>query len=540
LLALASKGFIIDGVCGGKGRCGKCKVKISPSPELTLKDKVFLSSDEQDNGWRLACQHKSSVDAEIELKEISFVPKKLNFSIIPSNVSDAVIWDIDSFDKVPISVLQDFSWLKGEKVKFITGFDGLPRIIVKTSEPVWGLALDLGTISLGGVLYNLENVKENYKFSVINPQITLGADVLTRLTYVMERGKAGFKLLRKLLHKGVKDLIGKLLGKIKKTSTIARIAIVANPVITYFFLGLNPLGLLDVNPTIFLNSPLITNAAELGLTYLPAYTSCVILPPCASFLGGDVLAGILSTKIYKRKSYSLLVDLGANAEIVLGNEERLLSVSAAAGPAFEGWALEVGTTACEGSIYNVKLTQQGEVICKTLGNIKPRSICGAGVISLVAELLKNKLINKDGRFSIPSSSIWNKCFRENKFFITPEVYLSQKDLRAIQLAKGAIRGGIEILLKERNVTPAEIKRIYLVGNLGASLKLDELICLGMLPESISGEVIYSESSALEGAILCSQSNSSLDEVKKIIKSLDYISLSTRSDFIKTFVQNLNF
>jgi uncharacterized 2Fe-2S/4Fe-4S cluster protein (DUF4445 family) len=391
--------------CGGHGRCQGCKVKVL-SGDLPLNEaqRNRLTARDIAEGWRLACQGRADQDLVLELAQW-----------------DAAILADDSV----------FEFTPGEG---------------------WGIAVDIGTTTLVAQLLDLRTGRVGGVRTALNAQAEHGADIMSRVQFAMADGER--LLTRKIRAQIGRMIAGLLTGKPEAQAGLRRIVLVGNTVMHHLFGGINvePLSSYPFTPT---EDGMQVFAAH-DLDWPIAGNPAVRFLPClGGFVGSDVLAGVMATRLHESPKLVSLIDLGTNGEIVLGNRDRLLCASTAAGPAFEGARISMGMRAATGAIAEV-FPEQGRMQCRVLGHGPPRGICGSGLVDAVAVGLDLGWIESRGRLANGQKSL----------SIMPPVVLTQSDIRELQLAKGAIAAGIRILLAEWGASIAEVDQVYLAGAFG--------------------------------------------------------------------------
>ncbi len=382
--------------CGGRGRCKGCKIKVlAGSLPISETEKEKLTVGELAEGWRLACRGRAEGDLKIELEQ----------------------WEA--------AILSDNS------VFAFTPQDGL------------GIAVDLGTTTLVAQLVDLRTGHVLAVRTALNAQAKHGADIMSRVEFAV--AGSGQRALEELVRKQIGRLIQELLAK-TSPADLKSVVLVGNTVMHHLFCGisLEPLSHYPFEP----QSPGLQmfRPADLGWD-LPGSTAVRFLPCLGSFVGSDILAGILATKLHEGESLAALIDLGTNGEIVVGNRERMLCASTAAGPAFEGARISMGMRAATGAISEVH-AQGGKLHCHVLGNGRPRGLCGSGLVDAVSAALDLGWIKFTGRLAEGDS-----------LMLAPPVSLNQWDVRELQLAKGAIAAGLRILLQQWGAPRDDLTRI---------------------------------------------------------------------------------
>jgi uncharacterized 2Fe-2S/4Fe-4S cluster protein (DUF4445 family) len=426
-----------------------------------------------------------------------------------------------------------------------------------TAKKSYGIAFDIGTTTVVGYLIDLGSGEELSAIAKTNPQVIHGDDVISRIGFA-QQPKGGLEKLQKEAVNTLNEIIRETTQKAKiDKCNIYEAVIVGNTCMHHLFLGLNPINLAS-SPYI----PIIKESLSLkvkdipGLSLNPA-ANIYMLPNISAFVGADILAGILSTSMWREDKTILLVDLGTNGEVVLGSKGEFWACSAAAGPAFEGSRISSGMRAAEGAIDKVKIDNKF-ITYKVIEDGKVRGICGSGLIDLIAELLKLGLINKSGKFidreegnSELSEEIRKRIIKEqkgNKFLLVKgketenekPIYLTQRDIREVQLAKAAIFAGIKILLKEVNIPLRDIQEIFLAGAFGNFIDKKSAIRIGLLPNLSLKKIESVGNAAGRGAeiTLCSKKMREVSE--EISKKVKYVELSSRPDFQEEFIKAMIF
>jgi len=464
--------FGVEFPCGGSGSCGKCKVKLiqgeilsDPEHKRQLKE-LGLGPD-----WRLACKSFAEGDLVLEVGQY-----------------EAMIQADET--------LFSFEARKG-----------------------FGVAVDLGTTTLVAQLVDLSNAKVLAVETALNPQRRWGSDLISRLESALA-GKT--PELTRLIREEIGQMLLKLIGG--KEISIDRIVIVGNTVMQHFFAAA------DIRPLSFypFESPDL-DALRFSASELEWAIDCeqiCFYPSIASFVGSDILAGIHATGMWRRKEYSVLVDLGTNGEIVVGNSERLLCASTAAGPAFEGAKISMGMLATTGAISSV--TDDGEgILCKVIGNVPAKGICGSGLIDAVAVLLEIGMLGDFGEIISGDSQL----------ALTTDVTLTAKDIQEFQLAKAAVAAGLEILMRRLGLASEEVSSVYIAGAFGNYINLEKMLRTGMMAFPLDR---YRKlgNSALIGAKMFLFSEMNVAE--EILALISHVNLESEPDFQDIFVDKLNF
>lgn len=402
--------------CGGWGKCKGCRVKVLRGElDVTLADEQRLGAALIAEGWRLACQAKVRGDLVLELAQ----------------------WEA--------SILSD------ETAFAFTPREGL------------GVAVDLGTTTVAAQLLDLRTGNVLAVRTALNSQARHGADLVTRLEFALREGVAP---LSSLVREQIASMIREMLEARTDAGSLRDVVLVGNSVMHHLFCGL------DITPLAFDPFELregglqVFSPGELGWDLAPG-ASVRFLPCLGSFVGSDLLAGILATNLHESAEPVALVDLGTNGEIVLGNRDRILCCSTAAGPAFEGARISMGMRAATGAISAVAV-QDGQLKCQVIGGERPRGLCGSGLVDAVAACLELGSVLPSGRMMSPGVTL------------SGPVVLSPGDVRELQLAKGSIAAGIELLCERWGITLDDLQAVHLAGAFGNYINRTSARRIGLL------------------------------------------------------------
>jgi uncharacterized 2Fe-2S/4Fe-4S cluster protein (DUF4445 family) len=419
-----------------------------------------------------------------------------------------------------------------------------------TTEHNYGICVDIGTTTIVIELINLNTGKSLGTKSNYNKQKVCGEDVLSRIMYAEEHG---IDKLQNLVIENINYLIHELLESVKdkgieiKKDEILNIVLAGNTTMTHMFLGLDPIYIRREPYIPVLNTVPAIKASELNLDINPeAVVYC--LPNRASWVGGDITGDILASNLHQQKELSLLIDVGTNGEVVLGNSEWMMACSCSAGPAFEGGEVQFGINASVGAIEKVQLTEELDVKYKTIDNAPPKGICGSGLIDTLAELFTHKVIDRNGQFkSIKTPRL--KIVEGEKVFIiayAPEtgfdhkidIYITETDIKNILRTKAAVFAAGYVLLRLLGYTFNDVKNIFIAGGFGNYLDTKKAIMLGLLPDVPMKKFKFIGNGSLAGAYLVLLSQEKLAEAEKIYQKLTYMELSVRNDFYNEFVSSI--
>jgi len=576
-------GVGIRSECGGTGTCGKCRVIIRNSnavSRVTEAERKHLSRSEIDNGYRLACQTKILRNVTVMIppesrlehrkiqvlgleKKVELNPSVKKFHLLlpkptlsdikpdlerligflPQQTSSLEI-DYEILKELP-NTLRDANWNVT-----VTIWNNCRIVAVEpgdTSSDLFGFAIDIGTSKIVGHLVDLTSGKTVAIGSIENPQIIHGEDVMTRITFATTNN-ANLETLQKLVIDGINSVLHEVCEKARvNPSKVYEVVAVGNTAMHHFFLGIQPKYVALSPYTPALKRPISLVAKELNIK-VNRGGILTILPLIAGFVGSDAVADILATGIHESEELSLLVDIGTNTEVFLGNKDDLLCCSCASGPAFEGAHIKHGMKAVTGAIERVRIDSDLEVEYETIGNVKPSGLCGSAVIDVVAEILENGVIDQHGRFN---SNIKTKRIRKNnnetEFIVVwgnetatgKEITVTQKDIREIQLAKAAIYTGCSLLMKRKNLKERDIDRVFIAGAFGNYINPENAKVIGLIPDMPTKKIKFVGNTAVTGAKMALISKEIREKAELISKKVHYLELANDPDFNKEFIKALS-
>lgn len=449
--------------CAGQGICGNCRVEL-------LQGDIALTEAHQQ-----ALQNKKINNPSIRLACLS-------------RVTGDITVRITQFSHIILADQSDFTFTPGQG---------------------YGIAVDLGSTTIVSQLLNLENGKIEGVETALNPQSAYGADLISRIGFAMASPENAL-----LLNSVIRTAIGRQIENLHRRHPVGlqKICIVGNTVMHHLFCGL------DVTPLSAypFSSP---HCGEYRFTprelnwQIPTDVEICFLPNIGGFVGSDILAGIKATRMYEKEKYQLLIDLGTNGEIALGNRHGILCASTAAGPAFEGTNITQGIRATEGAIAGVRY-DNGRIAARIIGNEKARGICGSGLIDAIEAFLEAGEIDATGNFTTDKS----------RLHIADDVYLYPQDIREFQLAKAALAAGIQLLTNRLKITHHDIEHVFIAGGFGHYIHLGHAIRLGLL-EFEENRIIRLSNSALTGAKMALfESDNCLHDVLHLTEPLSLESL----------------
>ena len=505
--ALLREGYYVSAVCGGKGRCGKCKIRVlTEQAPVSGEDEKFFSEEELAQGWRLSCMLYPT-----EALTVSFtLDDESDFEVVSAHGGQ-------SFGAASKGVAKRSEINTGQE-KFRNG--------------TYEIAIDIGTTTLAFQLWDKATGAIFGTVTAVNSQRKYGADVVSRMQASIDGKK---EVLQESIRQDLQNGIRKLLEECcVNMSQLSRIVIGCNTTMGHLLLGYdcNSLGTYPFAPV---NIELVKGNLQRILD-MDGDAEVVVLPGISTYVGGDIVAGLYACDFDKSEDICLLVDLGTNGEMALGNADRRLVTSTAAGPEFEGGNISWGMGSVTGAVCSVKL-EDAKVQVRTIGDKTPIGICGTGVVETVAELLRGGLLDETG--------LLEEDFFDDGFPLakTPEgktIVLTQKDIRELQLAKAAVRAGVETLLLRYGVQKEQVKRIYLAGGFGYRLDTEKAIAIGMLPEEFGDRIQAVGNSCLAGVVKYLQEESGADTLQRLVRISKEINLSMDCDFNENYMEAMMF
>ncbi len=557
-------GIVIDTPCGGTGTCGKCLVQvISGSAEISLSDRKFLSGDELAEGYRLSCMLKLSCDMVVRIpsetrlhaqkilaygeeKEFRVNPtvEKVYLELTPPTL-DNQISDFENLkEKVfrsqgqtmyaSLKAIQELPHImRASNFKITAILDDGELIGIEpqdTSNECYGMCFDIGTTTVVGAIVDLKTGREVAVSSRMNEQVIYGDDIIFRINLTINN-KDGLSKLHNKVIEVINTIIEEATGQAGiSRSRIYSMTAVGNTTMQHLLLKIPPQFIASAPYIPVVKELVKVKAHDLGIGVHPN-ANMRVLPNISAFVGSDSVGVILASRLHKSDDIRLAIDIGTNGEIMLGSKKRLLASSTAAGPAFEGIHIRHGMRASLGAIESVHITD-GNVRLGIIGGGTPLGICGSGVVDAISEMLKEHIIDETGRMKDMSFSLYRDGHRD--------ITITQKDAREIQVAKGAMQAGIEILKKELGIKNESISEILLAGAFGNYIKKESALRLGLIP-SIGLENVRSiGNAAFVGSKMALCSKDALQESIEIAKKVEHIELSGRSDFQEEFANAMLF
>ncbi len=597
ILELAKKANVpIDAPCSGNVSCGKCKVKLIDG-SVTSSLTRHLSQAEWNEGYRLACNSRVCADCTIEVPDIarayqsrmkiadlsSYSEVKL-FNDIQKGIEDAGIKfesdmklinvklnapDLDDtmpdnerleralkeitgmkMVYIPFEVLLKLPLFMREhnfEFKCVTQtYKNLLTVVdlVDMSEDkIYGVAIDIGTTSVSGILVDVLTGKILAKASTGNGQIRYGADVINRI--IQQSKEGGVERLREAVcDETIIPMLKNMCQSVDvAVSSISRMCVAANTTMEHLFLGIpaENVRLEPFVPTFFEYKTLFAKELKLGIN---PNARVIMAPNIGSYVGGDITAGTLASLIWTKPEFSIFIDLGTNGEIVFGNNDFFMSCACSAGPAFEGGDISCGMRASDGAIEKVSIDKETmEPTFSVIGDTKPVGICGSGIIDVIAELFRTGIINSKGKFVREGKRILHDehgmgsyvlAFKEDAGSVK-DVVINDVDIDNFIRAKGAIFSAIRCMLSQLELDVDVIQNVYVAGGIGSGINMENAIMIGMLPDVPLEKYKYIGNSSLVGAFCMLTSKDAYAKVFEMARNMTYVELSNQSDYMGEFV-----
>ncbi len=578
--AAARAGIVINTPCGGAGRCGKCRVKfISPRPEHTDADKEIFSPTQISQGWRLACCNSIDGDCVIEVPESSRLVDSHKIQVASANGTaneivpslSKVFFELDSPTmadnsadvarlqsrigkcKLTLEQLKLLPGLLRENSFKATAVLAQERLIDiepgDTTGKCYGIACDIGTTTLAACLHELCSGNELAVVSRMNPQISFGDDVLSRIRH-SESCDGCLAQMQKAIVDEINDMIAELCGiAAVNAENIYEIAFAGNTTMEHVLCGIDPSGLGQVPFVPAYSRALILNASDLNVS-INRFGLVYVFPIIGGFVGGDTVAGILAVDMMHQPSPAIMIDIGTNGEIVLLKDGRLSAASTAAGPAFEGAGISCGMRATAGAIEKIKL--ESDCVFSVIGNCAATGICGSALIDLAAEMLRLKILSASGKINPPDqlcgtvpAAIRDRLLKgknnQYSFNVAENILVTQEDIRKLQLAVGAIRAGVSIMLKQAGLKAFDLKKVLIAGGFGSFIRRDNAQRIGLLPAGVDhSKISYVGNTSLAGAKISLLSANARKRGEQLAEKVEHIELSLDSDFQNEFVSAMIF
>ncbi len=583
--AARKAGVFIKNLCGGQGICGQCRIQIiSGNFEIEDKTKAFFSKEEIEKGYVLACQTKIHDNLEVLIppetrmegakiltgeaikaakRETNPIVKKIFLDMPEPTIED----NVSDLTRISRQLRKETGWHgydislsclrkldttlreSGFKItvsigKHKNGYKLLNIEQGDTTNLHYGVAVDVGTTTVVAQLVEMNTGRIMGVTGAPNPQASYGEDVISRIIYACN--KNGLEELHHVIIQDINRLIEELISE-KNISHDDIIAMVAagNTTMSHLLLGLMPCSIrlepyvpvADIYPQI--------SAKEIGIKINPD-AIIEVLPSVASYVGGDIVAGVLACGISESSEITGLIDIGTNGEIAIGNNEWLVCCSASAGPAFEGGGTRCGMRATKGAINEIRISD-GKIDYKTIGNAKPRGLCGSGLIDCIYELVKNKIIrpdgkferdNKDERFAIVDDIPQYTLVPKEKSGTKEPIVITEMDIDNLMKSKGAVFAAMKSLADYIGISFDQIEKLYVAGGFGNYLNIEKAIGIGLLPDMPREKIEFVGNTSLAGARISLLSEEALEKAFIISRAMTNIELSVYQPFMDEFVAAL--
>ncbi len=596
--AALQAGVHINASCGGEGVCGKCRVQLE-SGSVDGGTTERISDDDIEKGFRLACLSRVSGDATVRIPIESSVDRSvMNLQATPRRTAKIQQMDFevlkeeglfippvekillnlsppDAQNNMPdVTRLVEYLKLEADEHKLELTLpvirklpsalrDGNFQLTVTMMRPVrsdgknlilnvqpgdttdsnYAVAMDIGTTTIYGQLIDLTTGECLAEAGDFNGQISYGEDVITRIIYAEKPGG-----LQKL-HEVVVSTINSVLGKIIKKSKIDRedistITFSGNTTMTQLFLQIDPRNIRRAPyvPTATLYPPFA--AADVGV-HINEHAIALNYPQVSSFVGGDIVAGVMGSGMYRNEELTLFLDIGTNAELVVGNKDWLACTACSAGPAFEGGGVEFGMRAAKGAIEDFSIDPISyEPMIFTIGDVRPKGICGSGLITMAAVMFEIGVINNRGKFNRDhetarirqTNDIWEYVVAwKEETQIDRDIVLTEPDLDNLIRAKGAIYSGCMTLIEEVGLTMDMVERIILAGGFGSYIDLEKAMTIGLLPEIDADRVTFIGNGSLMGARMSSLTNRIRKDVVSVTQKMTNFELSETPSYMDNYI-----
>ncbi|MFA4861187.1 ASKHA domain-containing protein [Methanoregula sp.] len=570
LEAIRKAGIQFESICGGKGECNKCRVIfLNGSSDIgTVESLKGLTPDEIARNYCRACQTHVLGNSEFVIP----VESRIDAPKILVNHTETGNVFFPAVTKHLLVVEDSHHSSYGNRSLKLGGYSGsrphmtrhqnhlltsakdtvtvtitrtnrYPEVLSvepgDTTREIFGLALDLGTTTVVGILVDLTTGKTCGQASAMNRQITFGEELLTRIAYAKKHD--GKKKLQAAAVESINEVIGMLATTAGISShSIYDVCIAGNTVMHHLFLGQDTAPLEIANMEIS-RKPVIVRAGTLGLAVNPeSWVFC--LPNVSRFVGGDAVGDVVASGMYRSEELSLLIDLGTNGEVVLGNAEWSSSVSCASGPAFEGAGISSGMRAMRGAIDHVAIDPETSVVTwTTIDQELPRGICGSGIIDAAAAMVTAGILDFTGKFVEGKPGVRKGpdgpeyvLVGNGKTATGRDIVITRQDMAYLIDSKAAACGSIGVLLKKYRVRVQDIRHVYLAGAFGAYSDKEKIVRFGIIPDFPAAEYHTLGNGSLSGALLLLISMNRRNDAETVAKKMVYIDLLVDADFIEEY------
>ena len=583
-------GLFIDNACGGKGLCGKCRVKITEGDagEAGETERGILKAEELEQGVRLACLTYPVSDITIELlqkekkhdvlasgymPDFEFEPDiiKVPVTIHKPTLADQTPFENQIIEQVgaealvghdgatgylgfDYTALCEHSMLPGDYTAVIHNGKVIALEPGDTSESLYGVAIDIGTTTVVCSLVDMLTGEELGHASEINAQKFFGLDVLTRITYEIENPDDGREKLQKAIVGSINKMVKSICDRHGLTQDqIYQVTVGANCTMMHMLMGVDarPIGKAPFAP-VFARAKDV-KASDIGLKAAPG-ARLYCLPSVSAYIGADIVAGAYVCDLKHQKGNVMFIDIGTNGEIVLAADGKLMSCSCAAGPALEGMNISSGMRAAEGAIEDIHINEDG-LDLKIIGDCEPAGICGSGILTVTKELLRTGIVRKTGAF-VKADKFDADDYRSKYIAVdedgkrsfrmteggdgTEPLYITQGDVRQVQLAKGAILSGFMALMKKAGIGMADLDKVLIAGQFGAHLPAESITGTGILPFEVEDRIEYVGNTSKTGAYMALMSGKVKRDMEELAHEMDYLELGATDNYERLLSECLIF
>jgi uncharacterized 2Fe-2S/4Fe-4S cluster protein (DUF4445 family) len=525
LEAVSKAGLPLKASCGGEGRCGECIVQVidgSAGESFETRPSAAISSELARAGYVLACRTKIIGDISIDLPHFEEIYIK---SVAAFTLPDDEVTGLSGTTEVmPIGSREEFATDRAAG-----------------GAPLHGIACDIGTTTIALSLINLETGDVVRTVLGLNRQLKCGEDIISRINYASRQG--GLQELKMLVVGTINTLIAKVLGG----RSIAYVAISGNTTMAHLLLGADPRPIREGSFVPSLGGQPLLRAGDLGLDINPE-ALVYFAPAVGSYVGGDITAGLLATPMLRATDkVSMFIDAGTNGELVVGNRDWLMTCACSAGPAFEGGGVRCGMPATAGAIERVKIKDDGSIEYRVIDDVKPRGICGSGLVDLLAELLVKGLIDRQGKVRKEKAGDRFTEGESGPGFLVEcaarthwghDLIITERGIANLIRTKGAVYSACSLLLKQVGLTFGEIEAFYIAGGFGHYLDVENAVRIGLLPDMERVRFHYLGNTSLLGAYLILISDENRKTVEDFAKKMTYIELNTEPSYMNEYTGSL--
>jgi len=574
--AAVEAGVELNSVCGGKGKCGKCRVQVHGNYEL---DHIHpLTPEELETGSFLACATRVRGEVRVFIPDTSTAGKgqilttckascrrpdpplrKINLTIPPPTLNDNLA-DLERLmrglgprglgePQMDLGLLQELATTVRKRdwrttASFIRCGQSSRLVRLEPGDTTglnYGLAIDIGTTTVVVQLLNLVSGKVVRTAAAYNRQISCGEDVISRIDYSVE---GGLGTLRRLVLETINMLVDDVCIEVP-AQQVTSACVAGNTIMIHLFLGLDPSNI-KIEPYIpVANNPPPLPARVVGLKLHPE-APVMLIPGRSGYVGGDITADVIASGMHKRKELALLIDVGTNGEVVLGNDQWLVGCSCSAGPAFEGGEVRFGMRAAEGAIERASVSNNLWLNFCTIGGAKARGICGSGLIDLISGLFVKGALDKAGRFRGVLPQRIRPGTEGKEFVVAPgletasgkPIVITESDIRNVIRTKAALYAAASVLVNSLGQKMEDVQKVHICGGFGNYLDMNKAISIGLLPDLPRKRFNFMGNGALAGAAQCLLSRRSAAEASQVAARMTYMELSVNAAFMSEFTSAL--